>query len=1222
MTVIVASNGNPLGSINLSGTSSVYTRALVNSNINAAANQPFTIEFWINPSGTFSSLTTLALFSTGTASGSSGYMSFFLGHPGLSAAGRYIWYFPTGSGVTSTANYTTGSWTHIALTRSAAGATNMYVNGAVAGPAGTNTAAMLAPAGSYWYFGASGDSLSANQYTGLFSNFRVVIGTVVYTGAFTPPTQPLTAGQFAGTNIAQVPAQQTQLLLTTPNNSNYLTDFSQNSYVLSNVGTAPTVGSSSPFASLNPAWIFTSDPLGSLSLNGSSQYVTEPVNTAYSFGTGDFTIEGWFFTTVSADQGLWDTRLSSVSTTGFACRLLTTTNTLRVIFNNASLFTTTQAITLNQWNHIAVVRISGTVTAYLNGTAMVGGSAAAAATATDNNMWVGKLQDAGFFYNGYISNFRVVKGVGIYTGAFTVPTAPLEVSQPGNNSTISAVSQPQTVLLLNTAGNSNFLKDTSQQGATATNVGSITANTLTPFTNADSISMSAGGPNNPPPTVEYLVVGGGGGAGSFGGGGGAGGYRTATGFSVPTTGSSLTITVGAGGTGGQNTIADSAGNGVPSSLAASTTITAAGGGYGGSRDTPGYTTGAAGGSGGGGASQSNAGGAGNTPSTSPSQGNAGGSGGADGGSIIDYPSGGGGGAGAAGQSGVQDQESGYGGVGNISAIITSLVGTGNITAGSTTLTMSAVTAGEVDVGTQITGSGIPAAQSSSITSITWATNIVTVNFTSGPAFAVGMDITLSGTTGAVYDGIFKVTAVPGGGTSVEFASTQSTGQGGAGGTISSATTFITAFGTGTGSTGTYVMNNPATATTTGVAITSSGTYFAGGGGGSTYSTLTAGAGGAGGGGAGSNTQGVNGTAGATNTGGGGGGGGYLATGGAGGSGKVIVRYADTYDPPTSAPGATATVSGGYRVYQFNTSGYIGWNPTGLTYVDFIVVAGGGGGGYGTVAGGINAFGGGGGAGGVTTGTLEMIAGSTATVTVGGGGAGGIAASSTNAVVGTNSSIVYGARTITALGGGFGAFSSANPGGAGGSGGGGFPPGAATQPTSASGGRGWTGGTVDGGAGQGGGGGGAGLPGFSGLPAAVPNRRYGGYGYLYSEYGAWGTDVSNSTVPSTGKGYFAGGGAGGGATTSGTALGGPGGGGNAAQVTAGTAGLTNTGGGGGGGGSNSANLNGGAGGSGIIIFRYPSAFAAAVSTSGTVAVTTSGNYRYYAFTAGSGTIQFV
>jgi hypothetical protein len=159
--------------------------------------------------------------------------------------------------------------------------------------------------------------------------------------------------------------------------------------------------------------------------NGTNAYLTSATSSAYAMGTGDFTIEGWFFTTASGDQALWDNRASTSSAVGIACRLITSTNTLRVILNNTALFTTSQAVTLNQWNHIAIVRASGTVTAYLNGTAMTGGSATGTTNITDTNMWIGKLQDAGYFYNGYISNFRVVKGTAVYTTTFTPPTAPI-----------------------------------------------------------------------------------------------------------------------------------------------------------------------------------------------------------------------------------------------------------------------------------------------------------------------------------------------------------------------------------------------------------------------------------------------------------------------------------------------------------------------------------------------------------------------------------------------------------------------------------------------------------------------------------------------------------------------------------------------------------------------------------------------------------------------------
>jgi hypothetical protein len=46
-------------------------------------------------------------------------------------------------------------------------------------------------------------------------------------------------------------------------------------------------------------------------------------------------------------------------------------------------------------------------------------------------------------------------------------------------------------------------------------------------------------------------------------------------------------------------------------------------------------------------------------------------------------------------------------------------------------------------------------------------------------------------------------------------------------------------------------------------------------------------------------------------------------GGTGGSGVVIIRYADTFASATSTTGSPViTVSGGYRIYNFTSSGTI------------------------------------------------------------------------------------------------------------------------------------------------------------------------------------------------------------------------------------------------------------------------------------------------------------
>lgn len=140
--------------------------------------------------------------------------------------------------------------------------------------------------------------------------------------------------------------------------------------------------------------------------------------------------------------------------------------------------------------------------------------------------------------------------------------------------------------------------------------------------------------------VQYLVVAGGGGGGATcggnggGSGGGAGGYRVVSSKSFSITGgSTIPVTVGAGGSAGA----------VPSSYPAPTpsftqatsgsnsifsTITSAGGGYGSFAKCSTGGNGADGGSGGGASGgPSSTGGAGNTPPVSPPQGSDGGDGG-------------------------------------------------------------------------------------------------------------------------------------------------------------------------------------------------------------------------------------------------------------------------------------------------------------------------------------------------------------------------------------------------------------------------------------------------------------------------------------------------------------------------------------------------------------------------------------------------------------------
>lgn len=218
---------------------------------------------------------------------------------------------------------------------------------------------------------------------------------------------------------------------------------------------------------------------GSISFNGSSQYLNYAAQTPFAFGTGDFTIELWAYPTggLAATPSYIDFRGSSVPSP--APVFYNDNGTLSYFVAGANRITASYS-TLNAWVHLAIVRISGATKMYVNGT-QVG------STYTDTNNYVvgtggpyiAQNGAGGGYYTGYISNLRVVKGVGVYTGTFTPPTAPLTTTQSAGTN-IAAITGTSTSLLLNSASGA-YLADSSTNSYVATATGSPTWNQLSPI---------------------------------------------------------------------------------------------------------------------------------------------------------------------------------------------------------------------------------------------------------------------------------------------------------------------------------------------------------------------------------------------------------------------------------------------------------------------------------------------------------------------------------------------------------------------------------------------------------------------------------------------------------------------------------------------------------------------------------------------------------------------
>lgn len=387
--------------------------------------------------------------------------------------------------------------------------------------------------------------------------------------------------------------------------------------------------------------------------NGTNQWVAAAANEATRLGFGDFTIEGFFKTSYNGgnNQVLIEQSVVDESTGNNSGWLLYITSAGNIVFGGAAgqiYINVAMPIYLGLWTHVALVRSSSTIRLYVNGSliASTGTSidfnAAFNTGRTDTPTLFGshEMQLAGGWFNGHLSNWRIVKGTAVYTSLtnFTVPAVPL-TAIPG-----TGLLTFQTNSLLDTSSNNITISQihiaSTGSGTTFNGGPAVTAELFASIVTSAILSVSA----------EVLIVAGGGGGAYFAnaraGGGGAGGLLYYGSFEAPKTpngsgfivtpGTTYPIVVGGGGLRSEPGVGNSQGTGGVSSVFG---FTAAGGGGGGYNDSP--AVGWPGGSGGGGFIGA-AGGAGTV-----GQGNAGGAGYAGG----SFGSGGGGGAGAAGGAG-------------------------------------------------------------------------------------------------------------------------------------------------------------------------------------------------------------------------------------------------------------------------------------------------------------------------------------------------------------------------------------------------------------------------------------------------------------------------------------------------------------------------------------------------------------------------------------------
>jgi|688.fasta_scaffold35807_4 hypothetical protein len=282
----------PLGSNYFDGTGDFLT--IPNGTAFQFGTGDFTIEFWIKT--TDGSVDIINQYASGGTNWAFIILSGSIYWQNSNAASSL--YYLALSGLN--ANPTSGSWTHVALTRTS-GVLKYWTNGvghSVTQADTTNYAgsASVVRIGSGYY----------GEFLGNISNLRVVKGVAVYTSNFTPSVTPLFATQSSGTGIAAITGTQTSLL--TCKSQTTLTDYSTNAFVVTGNGNVAanteypgTFTSAGPTTNLGTGTLIVTTNTSAPLLSSANGFINVGSNTiAFTIRTSTAVVMNSFSTSVDS----------------------------------------------------------------------------------------------------------------------------------------------------------------------------------------------------------------------------------------------------------------------------------------------------------------------------------------------------------------------------------------------------------------------------------------------------------------------------------------------------------------------------------------------------------------------------------------------------------------------------------------------------------------------------------------------------------------------------------------------------------------------------------------------------------------------------------------------------------------------------------------------------------------------------------------------------------
>jgi len=362
----------------------------------------WTIEAWVFLTGAANVVQTIYSQATaGNANRTQVYFYAASGEPYFSI------YHGSGANASSTTRISRFQWNHVVMQCNGS-TVSFYVNGAAAGSTSYSSSFQATS-------GVVGRYITGDDFTGYISNMRIT-NTNVYSSSFTPSTTPLTA------------ISGTQLLTC---GDNRFIDDSTNNFTITKNGDV-SVQRFSPFS---PTTAYSTSVIGGSGyFDGSGDYLSAGDQTAFEFGSGDFTISAWVYLTSFASTCTIASKYvgGDVNASEFVL-WVTTGGNIGIALDGGGgedyVASSAGTVTLNQWQHIVASKSGTTVRLFLNGTQVASGTSSRTLNSTGTALTIGGI-GSGSLLTGYMSGLCIQKGIGYST--VTVPTAP--ITPPTNTS--------------------------------------------------------------------------------------------------------------------------------------------------------------------------------------------------------------------------------------------------------------------------------------------------------------------------------------------------------------------------------------------------------------------------------------------------------------------------------------------------------------------------------------------------------------------------------------------------------------------------------------------------------------------------------------------------------------------------------------------------------------------------------------------------------------------